>query len=183
MVKIKYLCVFTILIFCFSACSQSKPKEQSEKSTGVTESENTKQSDDIINTTDMEADNKILEIQAKARKLADNEKEMVEHDDIDRSKTLWDEAIGFVRDCPDYFENDESIENAILYGYYIEYINEDYSGEGEQSGLSSRYYMWRIGKDLSEVASKVYTNEIEDSEIEHYLTEIDENVINIYGEN
>jgi len=49
--------------------------------------------------------------------------------------------------------------------------------------VPNRYYAWKIGKNLAEVASKVYTQEISDSEIKNYLVKIQEDLASIYGEN
>jgi len=165
MLRLKYLLILMVLVSCLSACSKANSMEQSEKKTEAAESE---------------ADKRILEIQAQARGLADDEKEMVEYGDVSRAETLWSEAMAFVTDSQDYFESNESIENAILYGYYIEYINEEYS---DVDDVPNRYYAWKIGKNLAEVASKVYTQEISDSEIENYLVKIQEDLASIYGEN
>ena len=186
MFKFKYLFIFTTLVFCLSACSQSKTTEQSgetieqsRNNTEVTKPETTEQSESTTGATESETYQKILEIQATARELADKEKEMVEAGDISRGKTLWYEAMDFIKGCPDYLSSNESIESAILYGYYVEYINEEYS---DVDDVISRHYGWRIGKNLAEVASKVYTNEIDDSTIDEYLTKIKEDLACIYGE-
>jgi len=83
-----------VLVSCLSACSKANSMEQSEKKTEAAESE---------------ADKRILEIQAQARGLADDEKEMVEYGDVSRAETLWSEAMAFVTDSQDYFESNESI--------------------------------------------------------------------------
>jgi len=165
MLKLKYLLILIILTSCLSACSKLNSAEQAGENTEAAESE---------------ANKRILEIQAEARELADDEKEMAEYGDISRAETLWGEAMAFVTDNPDYFESDESIESAILYGYYIEYINEEYS---DVDDVPNRYHAWRIGKNLAEVASKVYADEISDSAIEDYLAKIQDDLASIYGEN
>lgn len=161
--KKKWIIAAVVIVLILAAIAGNSAtykdsKKQAETSTQSTEQDTAQGSQQVAGTTEPEANTS-----AKVDALALEAKSVVEEGVTDEKR---DEAVAFiVEHYPDYFTDNETMEQAMTYGFWLEYAYAD--------DEAARDYA-ELGMDMSQAVKYVYrrAEAVEDDATQENLSQI-----------